>query len=139
MQNVNFTLRSTGQPRKPLHWRLILAQHANILHSNLQYVLSYILLNAQHIVFLQRQIPKFHLLFLWSFVAYVLVIARRRVQFGKYFRSFSYFAIYFTSLLTAEILIQKNVGNGGYICHITRGCFAITSLSLAQNIFRLIQ
>ena len=33
----------------------------------------------------------------WSIV-YVVVIARCRVQYGKYFPSFSYFATYFTSL-----------------------------------------
>ena len=30
--------------------------------------------------------------------SYVVVIARCRVQYGKYFPSFSYFAIYFTRL-----------------------------------------
>ena len=33
-----------------------------------------------------------------NFKEYVVVIARGRVQYGKYFLSFSYFATYFTSL-----------------------------------------
>ena len=34
---------------------------------------------------------------------YVVVIARCRVQYGKYFPHFSYFATYFTSLYVSEI------------------------------------
>ena len=35
---------------------------------------------------------------IYNFKEYVVVVARGRAQYGKYFLSFSYFATYFTSL-----------------------------------------
>ena len=37
---------------------------------------------------------------------YIVVITRCRVQYGKYFPSFSYFAIYFTSLYASKIIAK---------------------------------
>ena len=52
---------------------------------------------------------------------YVVVIARCRVQYGKYFPSFSYFATYFTSLQVSEIT-AKYEKRGKYFPYCTRDC-----------------
>ena len=49
----------------------------------------------------QVQDPSFFFL-----ITYVVVIPRRRVRYGKYFPSSSYFATYLTSLQTSELIAQ---------------------------------
>ena len=61
-------------------------------------------------------------------IIYVVVIARSRAQYGKYFHSFSYFATYFTILYASEI-IAKCEKRGKYL-PILHGQRAITTLSL---------
>ena len=61
---------------------------------------------------------KFHSDQVFTISRFVVVIAQCRVQYGKYFPSFSYFATYFTSLQVSEITAKYGKqGKYGPILH----------------------
>ena len=57
--------------------------------------------------------------------------ARQRVQYDKYFLSFS--ILQFTSRVFRRVKQYQSMRNKGNVCQISRGCREITGLSLAQK------
>ena len=75
-----------------------------------------------------------------SIYLYVVVIARCRVQYRKYFPSSSYFATYFTSIYVSEIIVkyEKRVKYLPILHEATFDNYLIVKCLLKLNVSRVI-